>query len=97
MITNRRSKQGIRKPLYLVMGKVIQQRHIAAMVLGKFIHKGRDYHIFIVTTIKIKMGRGKEGKELEERKRKALLFCVSERDVPAVNLPALYLIVVMGS
>jgi hypothetical protein len=44
-------------------------------------------------------GRGKrEEEELDrKRKREALLFCVSERDVPAVNLPALYLIIVLGS
>jgi hypothetical protein len=64
------------------MGKVIQQRHIAAMVLGKFIHKGE-----------ITIFHCHDHKNGEE----ALLFCVSERDVPAVNLPALYLIIVLGS
>jgi hypothetical protein len=70
LITNRRSKQGMRKPLYLVMGKVIQQRHIAAMVLGKFIHEGE---ITIFHCHDHKNGEEREEEELEgERERDKL-------------------------
>jgi hypothetical protein len=66
----------MRKPLYLVMGKVIQQRHIAAMVLGKFIHKGE---ITIFHCHDHKIGEEREEEELErEKERSSALLCIRE-------------------
>jgi hypothetical protein len=65
-----------RKTLDVVMGKVIQQRHIAAMVLGKFI-QGEKSSFFIVTTTK--WGGERRGKEKLEREREKLCSFVYQR------------------
>jgi hypothetical protein len=79
----------MRKPLYLVMGKVIQQRHIAAMVLGKFIHTG-EITIFHCHDHKNGEGRGKR-KSLIEREKEKLCSFVYQREMYRLSTCRLFI------
>jgi hypothetical protein len=76
----------MRKPLYLVMGKVIQQRHIAAMVLGKFIHTGE------ITIFHCHDHKNEEEREEElEREKEKLCSFVYQREMYRLSTCRLFI------